>query len=95
MASAVALAEQRMDAQLGGVRALLMDSIAVVQREHEAAVAALRSENRRLEQALAQSRAREVEYEDKLGRAVGAISGLAEWGEMRKPSPVRPSRVTR
>ena len=81
LSSVVATAEERLEAQLAGVKALLVDSVAAVQREHEGAVAHLRSDNRRLHAALAQARSKEAEYEEKLASAVGAMSGLAHWAQ--------------
>ena len=75
--AAVAMAEGRLEAQLQGVRSVLLDAVGEVQREHEQAVQGLRNDNKRLHAALAQAHAREAEYEEKLARAMGAMSSLA------------------
>ena len=50
-----------------------------MQREHEGASYELHAENRRLQRELAAAKAREAALEEKLGRCVGAISGLSEF----------------
>ena len=71
-----AAAEERLDAHMTGVRALLADAMASVQREHEAVVAALRADNKKLHADLVQSRAREADCEERLARAAGLMSSL-------------------
>jgi peptidoglycan hydrolase CwlO-like protein len=68
---------------LSQVRAVLSETIASLQHEHEAATAQLKSENRRLQQALAQVKAREGELEAKLLGISKQMSGLAEWTTKR------------
>ena len=79
VAGAVAAAEDHMDKQLGSLRGVLVNAIGAVQREHEAVVGGLRADNRRLQAALAKSRAREAQYEEKLSRAVATMSGLSDF----------------
>lgn len=83
MSAQIAYAESRLEAQLSGVRALLHDSIASVQREHEGLVAELRSDNRRLHADLAAARSKEAEYEEKLSTFIQAGAGLATWANGR------------
>ena len=73
----VAGAEQQMEEQLRSMRSVLVQSLSALTHESKASEGALRNENRRLQQALAQARAREAEYEDKLKQASQLITGLA------------------
>ena len=59
------------------MRSVLVQSLSALTHESKASEGALRNENRRLQQALAQARAREAEYEDKLKQASQLITGLA------------------
>ena len=70
---------QRLEVQLSAVRAVLADSMASLQQEHEAATAQLRADNRKLQHARGQARAREAELEERLTQAQQVFSGLAQW----------------
>ena len=74
--SVSAAAEERMDAQLAAVRAVLSDSMASLQREHEEMTSQLKSDNRKLQHALAVARSREADLEERLKRASQVMSGL-------------------
>ena len=73
-----AAAEERLDAQLASVRAVLSDSMSALQREHEEATSTLRADNRKLQHALGVARAREAQLEEKLRSASKLMSGLTD-----------------
>lgn len=79
-----AAAEERMESQLAAVRAVLSDAMAGLQQEHEGTTSQLKSDNRKLQHALAVARAREADLEEKLKRAQAVMSGLtSDWNKVR------------
>ena len=82
--SVAAAAEERMDGHLAAVRGVLSDALNSVKKEHDSATAQLRSDNRKLQHALAVARAREAELEGKLQTAQQLMSGLSQtWSKPR------------
>ena len=63
------------------MRGLLGDALAGLQREHEAQMHQLRTDNKRLHHALGVARSREAELEEKLRRASDVMIGLQQWSK--------------